>query len=311
MMENYVLSYKAPLYGRRTGQLNIKPLKFRYLINFFPKYSFEDQVKVYSVTDGVPLYLLKFNPKIGFLENLRENVLKVGAFLYEEAEILMKQELRETTNYFNILKATAFGKTKYGEIVNFSKLDKTIVSKYLDNLISLRIIEKEFPITQKKETRNAIYKFKDNYFNFWFRFVYPNKSLIEEKKQKELVSSMKEDLNLYLSSIFEKLCRELLWNTQIGFTPTKIGKWWHKDQEIDIVALNEKTKQIFFGECKWQNNVNAESVLKDLKEKANHVDWNKRNRTEYYAVFAKSFKKKNGVCFDSTYLSKLLKNKSR
>lgn len=308
MMENYVLSYKAPLYGRRTGQLNIKPLRFKYIPKFFPKYNFEDIIKVYSVTDGIPLYILKFNPGIGFFENLKENVLKVGAFLYEETEILMKQELRETTNYFNILKAIAFGKTKYGEIVNFSRLDKTIVSKYLDNLISLRIIKKEYPITQKKEMRNAIYKFEDNYFNFWFRFIYPNKSLIEQNRQGELTSLIKEDFNLYLSSIFEKLCRELQWDIRTGFTPTKVGRWWHKDKEIDIAGLNEKTKEILFAECKWQDETNAEKILEELKEKSEFVDWNKDKRKEYYAVFAKSFKKrvKNCYCFDLKDISKHL-----
>ena len=73
---------------------------------------------------------------------------------------------------------------------------------------------------------------------------------------------------------------------------TKIGRWWHKDKEIDIVALNEKTKGILFAECKWQNKVNAEKILAELNEKSQYVQWNNQKRKEYYAIFAKSFKKK-------------------
>jgi hypothetical protein len=76
------------------------------------------------------------------------------------------------------------------------------------------------------------------------------------------------------------------------FKFTKIGRWWHKDKEIDIVALNEQPKEILFAECKWQDKVDAEKVLVELKEKSQYVEWNNEKRKEKYAVFAKSFSKK-------------------
>jgi len=300
MMESHVLSYRAPLYGRRSGQILLGPLKFRYLRSFFHSKDFEYLLKTYSVTDGIPLYLLKFDQHLDFKENLSRHVFGIGSFLYQEAEMLMKQELREMSNYFNILKAIASGGTRYGEIVNLTGLDKSIVTKYLDNLQSLHVVKREFPVTQKKETRNAHYVFEDNYFNFWFRFVFPNKSIIEEGKQKELLHQINPQLNLYVSKVFEKTCRGLLWDLKIGFTPTKIGRWWHKDREIDIVAINEERKQILFTECKWKDKVNAEKILKELKEKAKFVDWNLGKRKEHYCVIAKSFSRKSedALCFD-------------
>ena len=87
---------------------------------------------------------------------------------------------------------------------------------------------------------------------------------------------------------------------------SKIGRWWYKDREIDIVGLNELEKEILFAECKWQDNVNAEKILQELKEKTGFVDWNRNKRKEYYAVFAKSFKKKvkGCYCFDLNDISK-------
>ena len=296
MMEKNVLGAKSPLYGRRTGQWRLKPLKLKHLHCFLPKYSLEDLIKTYAITDGIPQYLKKINPSLSFDENLKANVLKSGKFLHEETEILLREELREPSNYFNILKAISFGRNRFGEIASLTELDKSMVSKYLENLIKIHVIKKEFPATQKKETRNAHYIFCDNYFNFWFRFVYPNKSLIEEGRQKFLLTQISSDLNQYFSTIFEKTGQEALIETNKKqsppFTFTKIGRWWHKDKEIDIVALNEKTKKILFCECKWKKNVNAEKILADLKEKSQFVQWNNEKRKEHFAVFAKSFKKK-------------------
>ena len=199
-MEDYTLDYRAPLYGRRTAQLQLQPLKFEYLRDFLP-YSKEELVKVYGITDGIPLYILKFDPGSNFEENVKENVFRVGKFLYQEAEILLKEELRETARYFSILKAIAYGKHGFGEIVNFTELDKGIISKYLDNIAIIRLIRKEFPVTQKKEVRNARYVFNDNYFNFWFRYVYPYKSLIEEGKTARLFDLIGEDFNSYLGLV--------------------------------------------------------------------------------------------------------------
>lgn len=307
MMETAVLGYKSPLYGRRTGQWKVLPFRFKFLHKFFPSYSTEDLIKVFSVTDGIPAYILTMNPNISFSANLTENVFNSGSFLYQEAEILLRQELREQANYFNISRAIAAGKTKYGEIATFTGLDKTLISKYLSTLILLHVVKKDFPVTQKKETRNARYVFEDNYYNFWFRFVYPNKTLIEGGKIKELMDFIKPDINMYFSLIFEKVCKELLFDrSPIIFN--KIGRWWHKEKEIDVIALNEKTKDILFAECKWKDKVNAERVLAKLKEKSKHVSWFNNARKEHFAVFGKSFfrESEDCSCFDLKDLKKML-----
>jgi len=103
----------------------------------------------------------------------------------------------------------------------------------------------------------------------------------------------------------------LIKNRERVFPFSKIGKWWHKDKEIDIVALNERSKEIVFCECKWKENVNSERILEELKEKSMHVDWYKNERKEYYAIFAKSFerkiKEKNVFLFDLNDIEKCLK----
>ena len=101
----------------------------------------------------------------------------------------------------------------------------------------------------------------------------------------------------------------------MDFSFTKIGKWWHKDKEIDIVALNDYTKEILFAECKWKDNVNPKKIIKDLIEKSQYVEWHNEGRKEYFAIFAKSFKEKieeydgyKVYCYDLRDLEKVLKN---
>jgi len=295
MMERHTLSYQAPLYGRRSGQVELRPLKLKYLEKFFPGRDIEDVIRFYSIVDGIPLYALKLDPKASFTENIRENVMQVGKFLYQEAENLLKQELREPAKYFLILKAIGFGRNKFGEISNFTGLDKTTVSKYLDNLLTLHIIKKDFPITQNIEARNASYVFEDNYFNFWFRFVYPNKTFIEEHRQKDVVNSIRTDLELYVSRIFEKVCMEVIFDLDIPIKFNKIGRWWHKDKEIDVVCLDENGKEALFIECKWADlkEKEARKVLAELNEKSKFVDW--KRKKERFGLFGKKIAGKESL----------------
>ena len=163
----------------------------------------------------------------------------------------------------------------------------------------------ELPFTPlEKSNQQTIYQIDDNFFEFWFRFVYPNKSDIEGGETDKVLKKIKNEFNVHVSRTYEQVCREFL--TQLNYrdeTPfhfSKIGIWWghyrennvRKEIEIDNVAINEETKEVLFVECKWQNNVNAEKILRELKEKAKHVDWNRGERKEYYVVFAKSFRER-------------------
>ena len=113
-------------------------------------------------------------------------------------------------------------------------------------------------------------------------------------RYREILKKIKDDFPVYAGKMFERLAETLVREKKIfsNFAFTKIGRWWHKDKEIDLVALNEKSRQILFVECKWQSKVNAEKMVKELAEKANYVEWNLGKRKEYYAIFARSFSKR-------------------
>ena len=293
VIESHVLGYRSPLYGRRTLSIKLEPLSFLHLKEFFPENGWEELVRIYGITDGIPAYIREVQFRLRAGEKLEE-VFQPNKPLFDEAEFLLRSELREPARYFAILKAIAFGKTKFGDIVNFTDLPSSTVSQYLDNLQTLHIVEERHPIGEPERRRNARYYISDLYFNFWFRFVYPNRSQLLDFGY---IENFEEDYNRYLGFVFEKAAEEFIKTLNLrGALPfrfTKIGRWWHKNEEIDLVALNEKERKALFVEVKWGNlsEMEARSILKDLERKSELGGFN--GWEKLYGIVARSLKNKD------------------
>jgi len=297
MMES-LLSYKNPLYGRRTGQWKVEPLKFNQIKNFFRKYTLEQRVQAFSISGGVPFYLSIFDENRSIISNIKEKILTKGSLLYEEIEFLLREELRDYSTYFSILEAIVNGNTKISEIANFSKVEAKDLPKYLNVLIKLGIVERIVPVTEKLKSKKAIYLIKDNFFRFWFKFVYPNKSYLEIDNTDYVIKKIGKEFNSFVGKAFEEIGKELLIESnrsnKLPFKFDKIGKWWYKDKEIDVVLLSKEKKKIAFFEVKWQDLSfkEAEKILKELEEKARFVSWFNKKRREYFGIIAKGIEKK-------------------
>ncbi|WP_324735849.1 ATP-binding protein [Thermococcus sp. SY098] len=294
MMEK-LLGYKSPLYGRRTAQIKLKPLSFFSAKEFFPRYPLEEFVKVYGILGGTPAYLLEFNDEKSVEENLLD-YFRPDSFLYGDALFILREELEEPRNYFAIMEAIARGKTTLNEIVNETSLERSTVGKYLSVLIDLDLVRREIPITASWKTRKGRYYITDPYFAFWFRYVYPNSDLIETGQKKELVELVMEDFNSYLGWVFEEIAKQFLIELnkrkELPFGFMKIGRWWHKNEEIDLVGLNEREKTALFVEVKWKelSEREAKGILEDLERKSELgglEGWEK-----LYGVVAKNVKAK-------------------
>ena len=290
-MKSEALSQKAPLFGRRTGQIFLKPFSFANASKFYPGLSFERCLEFFSIAGGNPSYLKRFSPKISLDRNMMENILQPETFLYDEVEFILREELREPRNYFAILKAVALGKHKFGEIVNETGLAKSNLHKYLFILEDLRLIQKEIPITEKNplKSRKGLYKLQDQFFRFWFRYILPNKRNIEEGTTDYVLKKIKNDFSAVVADNFETVCQEMIRSHKDKLFPfEKIGRWWDKNEEIDLVAVNDEKKKILFGEVKWSKKPVGVDIYDNLMRKSRLVDWNKEERTEYFCLFSKS-----------------------
>jgi len=312
MMKKRVLGYKSPLYGRSTGQIFLQPLRFRNLREWFPKAKIEDLVKIYAVCDGIPKYL-EFFSGIDVEKEIKENIFDPESFLFREPKLILEEELREPETYFQILEAISLGHTKVVEIANYSYLQAKDVSSYLSVLEDIGFVKKEHSMLDKRRVR-GIYRMKDNFFEFWFRFISMYFSELEAWQIEGAWSDFKRGFNSHLGLTFEKIAMEFLVEKK-PFRVHKVGRWWHRDKEIDLVALNEETKEIVFVEVKWSalRSVEAKRIIAELKEKSGFVDWNNENRNEVFALIAKriegkeELKEEGYLCYDLEDIEDIMK----
>ena len=274
MMEETVLGYQAPLYGRRTAQYLLEPLDFLDAQSFFLPYTPDDRLRAYAVYGGTPAYLHTIHPENSLETNIIETILERGSPLYDEVRFVLQQELREPRNYFAVLQAIASGNTRQNEIKQATGLES--VTPYLETLQQLHLVERTVPVTdsQPHKSRRGIYRLKDNYLRFWFRFVFPNHSQLE-RGAKEMVfdTVIRPEMDHFASIVFEQACRQYFWRIglkgQLPFTPQQIGGWWQANQEVDLVILGEG--QMTLVECKWSSRPVGTDILQELEAKSADV----------------------------------------
>lgn len=275
-IEKEILSEKNPLYGRASGIYKMLPMPFSDSSLFFPNWNTKDKVIAHSILGGIPYYLSQFDSQKSLKENICSNILKKGSILYSEPEFLMRQELREPATYNTIIQTIAMGRTSFNDIQQATLIEKGKLSVYLKNLIELGLLSREFPVlTTEKEKQNAqrgIYKLHDLFFRFWYRFVFPNYSSLEFGDWENIYDLIvAPQLNEFVSFPFEDICIEWLRaknkKRELPFIFTKIGRWWDKDVEIDIIASNEEKSEILSAECKFHNSaVNDADLQKHLNK---------------------------------------------
>ena len=303
VMENDVLAYKSPIYGRFVRSWKLKPLKVWDLYNHFG--NIVQTVEYYLVFGGVPYYLHFYDKKKNLMENLANSVLTKGRELYDEPLILLRNEFRESRTYRNILKHLALGYNSLGKLCSATGLNKNNLTKYLATLEETDILQHIIPYGKK---RKGIYKIKDNFFRFWFRFVYPHRDYLEMLNMEPVKEKIESNIGDFMGESFEYMIIELIKSKLLFPDYSHVYKWWYKDKELDILALNEKEKKALIGECKWQDDVDAKKVISHLQETVDYV----KELQDYkvgYAVFARSFKQKTDEtkCFDLEDLEKIFR----
>lgn len=289
-MEDHVLAYKAPLYGRRTAQLKIEPFDFFEASLFFKNFSKEEKAIAYGVIGGTPQYLTQINDTLSIEQNVKDLYLKQTSSLFEETENLLKQEVREPAIYNAVITAIATGCSKLNEIANRISEDSSVCAIYIKNLISLGLVKKETPYGESSK-RKTIYSIEDNMFRFWYRFIPDKLSLLSRGASDLVYSRIAPEISAYMGSVFEQICTQYLWNLLLrGDSPINfpsLGRWWgtnpktKKQEEIDIMGVDNDSA--LFAECKWTNEKVDSSVLEPLLMRSEMFSYSKK----HFFLFAK------------------------
>lgn len=292
-MENQILGYKSPLYGRRTAQFKLHPFTYFTARQMLTTFSDEEKAVLYGITGGIPEYLNRIRPTVDLDTNLTELFFDESGRFFEEPVNLLKQELREPASYHSILSAIASGRSRINEIAAKTGLETSGCSNQLSSLISLGIVKKEVPVTEKESSRRTLYHLSDTMFLFWYRFVRPNVSAISRGVGSSVYQNLvKPQLSDFMGRVFEDICAQYLFLPEVySALPLfmgNLGKWWgtnprtKSQEEINLMAVHEE--KALFAECKWRNAQVEPAVIQKLLERGSLFSYNEK----FYYLFSKT-----------------------
>ena len=292
MMEEAALLGNSPLYGRSSLKLDVRQLPFAAAMKFFDDaYTADEQVLTWGVFGGVPYYLEEVSPNATLGENIHRTILSRHGTLHDEPDYVLRMELTEPTRYFSILEAIAGGSTSRNEIAGTTGIEYNQLSKYLNRLSRLRLVDQHVPITEQKErSKRSRYRIRDPFFRFWFHFVYGSGKQYDELGDDAYEVVIQPKLADFVSRSFEELCCSALRTLYPEYTITKTGQWWYGEHEIDVVGLTPD-ETLIAGECKFQQSPLGYDAFSKLQGHVNQLQWTPSDgsdRVEEYALFSRS-----------------------
>lgn len=293
IIQRTALDCQAPLYGRATAGLKLQPLGFGALTVLLPRYDSEQRVAVYTITGGVPAYIELFDDRHNILQNLQRIVTPANVML-SDAVFLLHEQLDEPRNYVAVLEAIAAGFHTLTDIATMAGIDRSNIAKYLGVLRELGYVDRLTPATVRRpeQSRQGRYVIVDPYLRFYYRFLAPHRSAIEQGRVRQAVSQLYDHLLDFIGThTFKELCREwVAVKAEMGempFLPEQTGSYWSKAAQVDVVAVNWRTRDVLLGECKWGKQAVGRDVVEALWRKTDEVlpppvDWR-----VHYAFFAR------------------------
>ena len=299
MIKRIFMGRKEPLFGRVDEWIKLKPFDFwtawgfvRSLVDIDPRHF----VELYSALGGMPRYLL-YIPRYyrgNSIDAVKGLFFDEFAPLREEGLNVLKLEFgRFYRSYFSILEAVSLGRVTPKEISDKTGLKPLTVGKYLSELTNhYEYLTKEVPVTENPlKTRKVAYRISDEFFNFWFRFIYHNYTALEENPER-VFERFKAEFPAFVGETYERIAREFVKKQDLGFKPERVGRWWHKGEEIDVVAYDRQNVAIF--EVKWRKLSQGDErrVLKALEKKAELLPLSGNYR---FGIIAREFEDKEGL----------------
>jgi hypothetical protein len=286
-MHRETISRSSPLYGRRTGQILLRPLRFRHMAGFFPGLTPRGAIEMWALTGGVPRYAESVRGCRGFRQALRECVFRKEAPLYAEARTLLQDEVTVTSVFWSLLSAIGSGVARVSEIAGRLGLPANQLTRYLAVLQDLGYIRREVPAGEADPARSkrGLYHLDDAFLRLWFGAVVPFESLLEFGRIDEAERLMGSRLTRHLSWAFEQICRQYVEDRGGEWGLIHVGRHWDRNAEVDIVGTDEKHGVTFAAECKWTPGRLGPSDLENLRRKVRRL-WPEREELIRLALFS-------------------------
>ena len=267
-----LLAKQNPLYGRIDLTLNLKPMDYYESALFYPAFSDEDKVRIYSVFGGIPYYNRLIDGKKSVRENIIELIASPGARLENEVSMYLSSEISKITNANEVFEALAKGFSRYKDILDQSHVSSgPALVDVLDKLIRMDVVDKITPINDENNRKKSGYFISDNLSLFYYKYIFRNSSRMNIMDSDIFYDRyIAEDFETkYVPKIFEDVCRQyLIRKNRMGCMDEifeKIGKYYYDDPverkngEFDIVTLDDKG--YIFYEAKFRKEPVTEQMI--------------------------------------------------
>ncbi len=288
-VENEMISSLGNAANYITSYMKLKEFTFVDFVNHFPNSSVETCIQINAVLGGVPEYLRLWKENQTVADNIRNIILDKNCILIFEPQHFLKMELRETSVYNTILSTLAEGNRKLNDLHQKTGFSRAKILVYLKHLIQLDLIEKLVPLNEegKENVQKGIYRIKDNFLHFWYRFVFPNLSeLMREKASSVYDIKIAPYLDDYVGEYFSDVCAEFLKLMNLHQRlPEQIlwwDRWYGKNGTIDILAQGDKGNTLL-GKCLWKERKASESDYEELAMLAAEAG----KKPDYCYIFSK------------------------
>ncbi len=274
LMQGLFLDATSPLYGRADQILKLSPIPAKYIREALSCPALQ-AVEEYAVWGGVPRYweIRLQSPSLN--EAIAYNLLNAQGLLFEEPYRLFIDDMRDIVQATTLLSFIGNGVNRLSEIASRANKPATSLSGPLDKLITLGYIQRDIPFGDSpRNSKKGLYKLSDPFMDFYFRFVVPNRSLIELGRTDVVREEVERRFNSYVSGHWENMCRKAVSGQMLlGNRYKMAARWWGNSGrgeqiEIDLIAESTDGKCLLVGECKWTENENTIQLLKQLTEKA-------------------------------------------
>ncbi len=257
-VENEMVSELGEYASFITAYMKLKEFTFVDFVNRFPKSSVETCIYINAILGGIPEYLASWQESLSVEKNIKNLLLNKNSRLIHTPQQLLKLELREPSVYNTILYYLATGNRKLNDLHGKTGYSRAKISVYLKNLIQLDIVEKLVPLDEegKENAMRGLYRIKDNFLSFWYRFIFPNLSEImlgsaDRIYDQEIVPY----LDSYMEEYFADVCTEFLKLMNLhDRLPEKFiwwDRWYGKNGTIDILA-QAGDKKTLVGSCHFE-----------------------------------------------------------
>jgi len=250
-----------PLYGRRTGRLDIRPFDYLDAARFVPDWSPHDKLRLYAVFGGLPGHLALVDPAGTLAGNAARHLLDAAGRLHDEAAHVFDAFLTDAAVHYSVVEAIASGEQRWSRIASRVGKQTSALQRPLEWLLDMEVVERVAPVTEypRPSSKRTLYRLADPYLTFWYRFVADVKgrglaALAESVELWERLVAPRLDEE-HVAHVFEDACRQFVargMHPSLPFRPVQVGSWWSADasEEVDVVALDGQGG-LLVGECKW------------------------------------------------------------